>query len=432
MLRSDQFKKLQQSHPFLSIVFAENWDTPLEEYAPQLFEKPPCSLEPELKESFEEEWCALGIQQSVIQKALTQLEKHPVLQTAHHITPTNGPTFLTLDLISTAGLTPDQIYLIAANSGVAFSNTAWTGALSYGSLSIDVLLKPGSTAHRQASKAAADRKKHGEPEQRVSLVPSRQRDQLVFGSEITRFQTDRFDQFADKLQRLLPAMIDGEPYSHWSAKACAEIQKRILKKTEILICDINRVIQRYLIKVLSKGDNHPVEQLFFSSLESDRIMTAFDQPPMFLGSYPGKKSFKVDSLTWKNSGLSSLKTGHKHFNRLDLIGALKKNMLCPGIHLLFFILRFINGIRCLGSFTQVEYLEGFRRKWEQLNTAWELDLKSDYRRMLTTGQLFSDGQKVWPLDLALTNRHLDVRDFFRTEMRQFWQPILDQLTIDDG
>ncbi|MCP4750325.1 MAG: hypothetical protein GY866_05505 [Proteobacteria bacterium] len=430
MLDSEPFEKLRSSHPTLSSVFIEHWDTPLGVYAPELYRMPPHSMEPELRQSFEEEWRAMGCPSRTIREALSQLEQTPVLQTAHHITPTNGPSLLSWDLICLSGLRPDQLYLVAANSGVAFSNTAWSGSLSYGALSDEELFQPGSAALQLARKSSKERENHGERNRRVTLIPSRQRDQLVFGTDIAPFQLDLSDHFTDRLKKLLPTMSAGEPYSYWSAKACTHIQKKILNKDNILIFDINRVIQRYLVKVLSGTESHPVNRLLFSSPESETILKAFDQPSMFLGSYQGKKSNKVDRLFWRENGLFSAKTGFRNYTRQELLKAVDNERLCPGLFLVFFILRFINGIRCLGSFNQIEYLEDYRVKWQELNLNWGLDLKPDYGRMLTTGRLIVDGRPQWPLDMAIKEQYLNVDDFSGLKMRQLWEPIVNQLTAD--
>lgn len=427
MLEPDHLKELHLANPILSEVFSRHWDTPLKTYAATLYQKPPTSLEPELVSSFQEEWCDMGCPAPTIAKAVRQLEQNPVLQTAHHITPTNGPTFLTLDLISLSGLKADQIYLVGANSGVAFSNSAWTGALSFGRLALSDLLRTNTGAFRQANKSSIERNNQGEPNQRITIIPSRQRDQLVFGYRLTPFQAKIAGQFTDQLKELTGEIIEGELYSHWSAKTCTAVQKKTFGRENILIFDINRVVQRYLIKIFSKATDHPVKRLFFSSPENIDILSMFNQPFMFLGSRQGKKSFKVNSLFWENNGLESDKTGSQKYDRQGLIEGLEKELLCPGIFISFFILRFLNGIRCLGSFFQIEYLEEYRRNWEKLNLNWGLDLQPDYLQSLTTGRLYKQGHPLWPLDMAIKQQILIIEDYALWKMGELWTPVVNQL-----
>ena len=424
MLSPDILTKLQKRSPHLAQVFLEFWNTPLAEYAGKLYQKKSSSLEPELIESFEEEWEAMGLSPEFVSRATQQFQNQSVLQTAHHITPTNGPTFLSLDLISLAGLRQDDIYLVAANSGVPFSNSAWTGALSYGELPLNTLLQEEGSAYRQALKSARERSQHGDSDLRVTLIPARQRDQLVFGSQISSFQLDLYNQWTELIQVKLPLMREGELYSHWAAKTCGKIQSKLFDGPEFCYFDINQVLKRYLVKVLEKAD-HPVSQLFY---KEHSIWKAFGAPTAFLASHKGKKSYKVDNLHWNENGLTSKKKGFQAYSREQLLEAIQQGQLCPGLFLMFFILRFLNGIRCLGSFNQIEYLENFRKTWLELGVDWPLDLESDWQNMLTTGRLLVGGKAQWPLDLYINEQTLDIQEFATRPMKEFWTPIMQQLT----
>lgn len=421
------FQKLKQTYPVLSTVFEKFWTTQLDEFASHLYQKNPVSLEKELLESITEELSSMSIEKTQIKQVVDQLIQVPVLQTAHHITPTNGPTFLTIDIISLAGLKPDQPYLVAANSGVAFSNSAWTGALSYESLNTSQIFPVTSSAYRNALKSSHEREQHGETEKRVSLVPSRQRDQLVFNTELTEYQQNLYLQFNQEVKNRVGPMDPNQPFSYWAIQSCRRIQEEIFSRYNIVIFDINRIICRYLAKILSKEVTHPVHELFFNTKTSNEILNIFQQPSMFLTSYKGKKSYKVEPLYWKSTGLDGEKVGYKKVNRQDLIEALANFDLCPGLFLTFFVLRFLNGIRCLGSFNQIGYLEAFRKKWAALGLNWPLDLKSDYMHSLTTGRLTLDGKLLWPLDLSMRGETLNMKRFSNLPMHIFWEPILKQL-----
>ncbi|MBU2648864.1 hypothetical protein KKI24_29425 [bacterium] len=428
MAGSESLNNLEKDYPELAAIFENGWHTPLKDFAGKLFQKAPRKIEPELMTAFSQELASMGYDPPMVQTVLDQLRQMPVLQTSHHITPTHGPTFLALDLMCLSGLQPFQLYLVGANSGVAFSNSAWSGALSYGSLPLERLCKPGTDLYRQALKSDKERVAHGSSDSRISLIPSRQRDNLVFNTPLTEYQTRLFQKFSSELQTLLPEMSVDRPYSQWSALAAAQIQNMVFGTRQVLIFDINRVVSRYLVSILSNQPDHPCGLLLSNTKESAHIRTIFGDPPMFLGCYQGKKTEKVDPLFWKGQGLESLKTGYEELSRLDLIRKLEDNRVCPGIFLLFFVLRFLNGLRCLGSFSQIGYLERFRRQWGETNLNWDLDLEPDYQESLTTGRLYRGGNPVWPLDLALEQEQLSVKTFSHVEMGHFWEPIVKQLT----
>jgi len=421
-------QQLKTGYPELTRVFATHWQTRLSDYAARLFDTAPQQLEPELIRAFQVELEAVGVEETEREPIVTRLQEKPVLQTSHHITPTHGPTFLAIDLICLAGLKPQDLYLIGANSGVSFSNSAWSGALSYGDLPLDTLIDPQSHSVQRMRNSQRERIAHGDRDNRISIIPARQRDQLVFGTEATEFQADLFRHFSPSLKALLREVKPGQLLSHWAAGTASSIQNRILNTRQFLILDINRVVTHYLVEVLRSRPDHPCCELLSDSRTAGNIRQSFREPPLFLGNYRGKKSSKVEGLSWAGNGLKSPRQGFQALDRGELVGRLRSFELCPAIFLLFFILRFINGIRCLGSFSQIEYLETYRRTWESVSPGWGRHLAPDSERSLTTGRLIQNGQAVWPLDLAMTGERLSVDAFADMEMGTFWEPILRQLT----
>ena len=264
---------LEKSRPNLVRVFRQYWETPLREYAEQLFCKEAFPIESELIAAFEEEWKETGFLEDQIETASRQLQNTNVVQTSHHITPTSGPAFTSIDVISLSGLSSSDYYLVGAASGVAFSNPLWSGALSYGDLAISQLLEKPSSAYYQAHRAEKERYKHGKCERRISLIPSKQRDQLIYGTKLTKFQTDLFSSFSTKLKAILPKFRKDEMYSRWAAKICANIQNPIFDTDRILIFDLNQVIKRYLLKILENDRDHVIKHFLIK-----RYPTEFGKP----------------------------------------------------------------------------------------------------------------------------------------------------------
>ena len=420
-------QRLQKEKPNLVRVFRRFWETPLEEYAARLYNKPASPIEPELVSAFEEEWREAGLTESQTEGASRLLRTNPVIQTSHHITPTNGPRFSTIDLICLSGLSPSDCYLVGAYSGVAFSNPAWSGALSYGGLLISDILEKPSPAYSQTLRAAKERREHGKNEHRISLIPSRQRDQLLYGTKITPHQTNLYPSFTPKLQTILPQFQENTLYSHWAAKVCATLQNHTFARNNIAVFDMNQAIKRYLLKILESDGDHFIKRLFFDKNASERIWRAFGFPAPFLGCYRGKKSNKIERLFWQDNRL----VGHRSHYRVDttddLCRLIREEPVCPGLFVVFLVLKFLNGIRCLGSFNQIEYMEEYRRIWHSLDLKQRLDVDPDTMHTLTTGQIMVGGESVWPLDYFVKEKRLSVSDFGSWPMKRFWEPIVNLL-----
>lgn len=421
---------MQDTHSHLTKIFQKYWDTPLEEFSNLLYKKEvEFDLEEILLESFQEEWLSMGASQHFVEQARHQLEKQPVLQTSQHITPTNGPTFLAVDLISLAGLQSNQRYLVGATSGIPFSNSAWSGALSYDKIPLNSIVREGTSAFKKTTLAMQERQNHGDSELRISLIPSKWRDRLVHTSSISSFQVELAQQLTEKCQDQLAPLQLETPYSHWAAKTCSRIQNKVLNSQQIFYFDISQVIRRYLIKVFSEKPQHPLFQIFFQTNIKEAVQKAFGVPTLFLGSNKGKKSFKLQPLQWKEQGFFTNKGEHFPMTPEDLVEKLENREICPSLLLKFFILRFLNGIHCLGSYKQIEYIEDYRKTWESLSPLlnWKMDLQHNSPLSLTTGRLFIDQQAQYPFDLALQNQSLDRQALNQKPMSYYWVPISQKL-----
>ena len=107
---------------------------------------------------------------------------------------------------------------------------------------------------------------------------------------------------------------------------------------------------------------------------------------------------------------------------------LSDDHICPGVFIVFLVLKFLNGIRCLGSFNQIEYLENYRKTWQQLDLNWKLDLSDDIMNSLTSGRLLVDNRPVWPLDLFMKQEQLSIEEFSSWKLGKLWEPIVNQLS----
>jgi len=125
------------------------------------------------------------------------------------------------------------------------------------------------------------------------------------------------------------------------------------------------------------------------------------------------------------------KSGVQPLHKKQLIQELKNETLCPGIFVTFLVLRFLNGIRCLGSFYQLEYIEEYRKKWVLLDLDWSLFLDKEEEEMLTTGRLVEEEKPLWPLDLYIQGKNLEIQEYSKCKMGKFWLPLVQQLANHD-
>ena len=85
-----------------------------------------------------------------------------------------------------------------------------------------------------------------------------------------------------------------------------------------------------------------------------------------------------------------------------LVQMLQERTLCPGLFIGFSVLVYINGLNCLGSFEQVEYLARFKKIWQHFEFEGAVPQEQLETRRLSCGRMISkDGKPIYPLDLIL-------------------------------
>ena len=109
----------------------------------------------------------------------------------------------------------------------------------------------------------------------------------------------------------------------------------------------------------------------------------------------------------------------------SLTTGLKSGHLCPGMFLTFVVLSFINGIKCLGSFDQLEYLHSYQAKLQNIQWLDKTLVQNTDITGLTTGRCIDlEGQAIFPVDAILgTPWH-----FPETQLLGDWfQPLFPRL-----
>ena len=119
--------------PELARILSGVWNISLSEYSSSLWERTsePPSLELELRQAFETEFCRIGFAEEQVKSYCTELERTRVIQTATHLTASEGPTFLALHNLALLGMPQGKTYFVGSYSGVPFANAAWSGCLNF-------------------------------------------------------------------------------------------------------------------------------------------------------------------------------------------------------------------------------------------------------------------------------------------------------------
>ena len=412
------------NRPQLSKVIEKWGNESLEGYSQLWWQGPkrPPPLEPELIQAFKETWQQMGWADVLVKQLLEELEQKRLLQTAMHLTPTEGPTFLASHQLATLRQPQTSSYLVGAYSGVPFSNAAWSGAINYGTkTSLEQILHPSNPLFRQAQAAVVDRIRDGD-HPRLSLIPSKWRDGLVDRSAIP----DRLNElFSDLLPGVrespLRSIAPKNYYDNWALSFSEKLTRSVLNNDRIYFFNLNEVIRKYLINVL-KDNSHWITQLFLDpwkikSLEKELANNWFVTEV----EKQGKK--KVEQIHLQNRCFES-KTISISAEPESIISALNENRFCPGITLCFWILAFCNGIRCLGGFEQIEYLAELDSKLNKLEFQNLINYSSDQISLLTTGKCVDQDYEVYPMDVLLGNSKLPLPE---GTLFSWLQPILSRL-----
>ena len=389
--------------PILASILEKVWDLPVSEYAYSLWQKkvnlPP--MENELKEAFEKEVLRIGIGLNESKVFLNRLEETRVIQTATHLTATEGPTFLALHHLSLSGMPPQETYFVGAYSGVSFTNSAWSGCLNFSNrFDLADVISPKYKGFSDLKRSDSDRMRDSS-ERRISLIPGDMRNKLVFQSKIPERLVDQSAHFSDPIRKLMPPAKKGNDYSIWATQFCANQLRYIIKDKSIIYFDINEVVRSYLIKVLQKSD-HPLHTIFFNSKISEKILGYFPpEVPFFSIEANYKNKFRQESVYLKN-GLLFSQNYQIEISLKNILRDLEKGILCPSLFLVFTTLSFLNGLICFGSFEQVEYLADFKRRWLKNDLLDKEVVYSVNVSAFTSGLCLDEEERtISPLDLIL-------------------------------
>ena len=391
------------NRPVLADILEKLWELPLLEYSASLWEKPASTppMEKALQEAFESEFCRIGLSYEQAREFCDSLEKTRILQTATHLTATEGPTFLALHQLALLGLPPHETYFVGSFSGVPFANSAWSGCLNYSKrFDLEALISPQAAEFTELKRSDADRSRDS-AERRISRIPGKMRDARVFQSRIPQKLVNLRPFFADPIRKISPATVSGDDFTVWASQFCTNQLRQIIPQKSLLYFDLNEVIRNYLLKVL-QNSTHPLHRLLFERKIRESVFAEFPaETPLFTVEVLHKNKIRQEALIIQDEMLKS-QNYQLELSQQKIIHELETGRLCPGLFLVFTSLSFINGLTCFGSFEQVEYLAEFKRRWLKLDLLEKEAVRTVNISALTSGRYVDEAQAVvHPLDLLL-------------------------------
>ena len=391
------------ARPELAEILGEVWKMPLPEYAALLWKKsvtaPP--LEAELRNAFETEFCRMGFTEQVAVSYSAALERTRVLQTATHLTASEGPTFLALHHLASLGLPPEETYFVGSYSGVPFANAAWSGCLNLSDrFELEAVISQQAPGFAELKRADTDRSRDSN-ERRISFIPGSMRDARVYQSRVPEKLVSLLPYIAEPIRKITPDVKTGDDFTVWASQFSANQLRLIIPDKSIVYFDLNEVIRNYLIAVL-KNSRHPLFRLLFDRKIRETVFAEFSrETPLFTIGVHHKNKVRQEAVVIKGDILQS-QNFQLEASQENIIKELETGALCPGLFLTFTTLSFINGLICFGSFEQVEYLSEFQRKWLKLGLLDQEIVRAVNTRALTSGRCVDEtSEGVHPLDLLL-------------------------------
>ena len=412
--------------PELARILSGAWDLPLAEYSKSLWqtlsETP--SMEIELRQAFEAEFCRIGFNEKQAKRYSTELERTRVLQTATHLTASEGPTFLALHYLALLGMPQGNTYFVGSYSGVPFANAAWSGCLNFSNrIDLDSVISVDAPGFAELKRADKDRVRDSS-DRRISLIPGKMRDTRVFKSSIPEKMADLMTYFSKPILEISPKAKKGDDFTKWASNFCTKQLGNIFPSKSVIYFDLNEVISKYLELVISNS-NHPIYKLFFDNAVRNSVFAVFpSDTPLFTVNVNNKNKMRQESVVLNGDELYSQNYRMK-LTPENLINEIKSGALCPGLFIGFTAFSFVNGFVCFGSFEQVEYLADFKKKWMALDLLDNEIVHNSNTSAFTSGRCVDDsGEGIFPLDMLFG---LEIKFNENQTVQELLEPLLSRL-----
>lgn len=386
----------------LAVVVRQYGEVALSDYAKTLWQPPRhrTEIEPEFLAALAAEFRRLETEDAQIQGWLESLQRTRTLQAAIHLTASEGPTFLALHHLALSGMPQGESYLVGAYSGVPFANAAWSGCLNLdGRFPLEEIIALQAPGFAELRRADADRDRDGS-ERRLSLIPGNWRDVRVGDSPIPEKLAALWPHLTETVRVLVPEPISGEPFSTWANHFAAAQMRKLHPEADLVYFDLNEVIRDYLLSVLPNPD-HALHRMHFDTDCRARAEAAFRDVPWYTIPTEQKGRKRMEVLRCEQGELRG-PTVTIPLELEILLDGLRAKTLSPALLPVYTALVPCNGLTCLGSFEQVEYLAEYQKGWASLELFNPERLSTIRTDALTCGHcLDTSGIPVHPLDLLL-------------------------------
>lgn len=387
-------------------IIQEHLNCTVSEYANRCYDHSSNNINTLFLSCFKEELIESGYK-NICQKILYQFENSPVFQTAHHLTPTNGPVFSAIDLISLTAMV-ERYYLVGVFSGIPFSGSAWSGYISYGDLSIEDLVNKKNQYYKKLLREQNDRARDQMGENRIKLVKGEYRDDLVFNSSFGKYDINIFEALNKKILDFIPTINGNTSFTNWHLQSCQKFQSNLFNAKNIVYFDICRLVKNYLIMAVDKK-----EPILYKLLSSYKDIEINFDPIWFIHRKKDKNKYKIVNVYTKD--IDFIKGG--------FLEELKDKNSCPSTFLIFFVLVFCVNIRCIGSFRQVEYIAQYAEYLKGLFKEGEI-FCDDWSKTFIYGKLQKDNKPVYPVDYFIKNQKINIDDYKNKNMSFFWENLI--------
>ena len=344
----------------------ENWDKTCFEYSKKINTYTATGpLEPIMKNALSAELERLNYQKTEIEKILSYLQNHRLIQTTPHLSPAQKPRYFFTNWLGSLAHSNEQYYPIAMFSGIPFSNKT----------------RPGRMCQENGD---------------INLMPAYMQDELVYRSSIPEKMIEIIKTLPTNLERILPEAILGNSYTAWALATCKNIEEKYLHGKPVFF-DFNEVIANYLLLAI-KNTNHPVYKILFNKKDREKTISLFTTEVFFYSTFKKGKYCSLEAFTLKDGYLESSTRKIKLTPEI-LTDEIKNNRLCPGLPLGFLALTFLNHFKCFGSFAQTEYLPMYKKDFYKIPCLKNSNILDAPTENLTTTGGFPAQPTLHPLDL---------------------------------